>query len=148
MAPCSNYLQALADSHLVKPLFVGISAAFTDKTNVVVAIAIHDSVYLHDYSIHHVTIGDTGDPIADFVIGSLTEYEQKHLCKFVGGGLPSDLEKISPKLCSRLWTELDLVPISMRPDKEEDDSNMEDFTFWHARGVDEQADSMARKSVM
>ena len=25
---------------------------------------------------------------------------------------------------------------------------MEDFTFWHARGVDEQADSMARKSIM
>lgn len=130
------------------PLFVGISAAFTDKTNIVVAIAIHDSVYLHDYSIHHVSISDNGDPIADFVIGSLIEYEKKHLCKFVGGGLPSDLEKISPHLCSRLWTELDLVPITLRPDREDEDANMEDFTFWHARGVDEQADSMARKSVM
>ena len=136
----------------IKPLFVGISAAFTDKTSVAVAIAIHDSVYLHDYSIHHISISSTperDDPVANFIVSSLQEYEKKHLCKFVGGGLPSDMEKISPRLCSRLWSELDLVPITMRPDQEgEEGANMEDFTFWHARGVDEQADSMARKSIM
>ena len=89
----------------IKPLFVGISAAFTDKTSVAVAIAIHDSVYLHDYSIHHISISSTperDDPVANFIVSSLQEYEKKHLCKFVGGGLPSDMEKISPRLCSRL----------------------------------------------
>ena len=38
----------LTDKRKLKPLFVGISAAFTEKTSVAVAIAIHDSVYLHE----------------------------------------------------------------------------------------------------
>lgn len=147
-----HQINCLANQCKIKPLFVGISAAFTDKTSVAVAIAIHDSVYLHDYSIHHINVSATpekDDPVADFIIKSLQEYEKKHLCKFVGGGLPSDMEKISPNLCSRLWSEVDLVPVTMRPDMEgEEGGNMEDFTFWHARGVDEQADSMARKSIM
>lgn len=116
-----------------------------------VAIAIHDSIYLHDYSIHHLNLDDVTDdkdPIATFVVNSLREYEHIHLCKFIGGGVPFDLERISPSLCSKLWFELDLVPISLRPDEEAAMRGTEDFTFWHARGVDEQADSMARKCIM
>lgn len=108
-------------------------------------------MYLHDYSIHHIKLDGektTEDPIADFVIKCLGEYEQKYLCKYVGGGVPMGLEQLSPTLSSRLWSELDLVPISMRPDLEGSEENKEDFTFWQARGVEEQADSMARKSVM
>lgn len=91
---------------------------------------------------------DDTDPIADFVIASLRTYEQKSLCKYIGGGLPVDLEQVSPSLCSRLWSELDLVPLALWPDQEGSQRNMEDFTFWKDRGVDEQADSMARKSIM
>ncbi|KFY93110.1 hypothetical protein V498_04554 [Pseudogymnoascus sp. VKM F-4517 (FW-2822)] len=134
------------------PLFVGISAAFSDDPNVaVVAIALHDSVYLHDFTVHNVSFPyprDDTDPIADFVIASLRTYEQKSLCKYIGGGLPVDLEQVSPSLCSRLWSELDLVPLALWPDQEGSQRNMEDFTFWKDRGVDEQADSMARKSIM
>jgi hypothetical protein len=88
------------------------------------------------------------DPISDFVITSLFEYEHEHLCKFIGAGVPCNLEKIAPKLCSRLWSEVDIVPISLRPDQAGHETEMTDFTFWHARGVDEQADSMARKCIM
>lgn len=134
---------------MTQPLFVGIAAAFSEKNTVAVAIAMHDSVYLHDYSVHHVPLNEeksSKDPIADFVIHTLCEYERKYLCKYIGGGVPRDLEHISPTLCSRLWSELDMVPISLFPDQE--GTQKEDFTFWHARGVDEQADSMARKSIM
>ncbi|KFY53838.1 hypothetical protein V497_08162, partial [Pseudogymnoascus sp. VKM F-4516 (FW-969)] len=133
------------------PLFVGISAAFTADPNVaVVAIALHDSVYLHDFTVHNIplpTPGDGTDAIADFVIKSLAAYEKKSLCKYIGGGVPVDLERISPSLCSRLWSELDLVPLALFPDQEGSQTEMEDFTFWKDRGVDEQADSMARKSI-
>lgn len=99
---------------------------------------------------HNVTLPtprDDTDPIADFVIKSLRIYEQKSLCKYIGGGLPVDLERVSPTLCSRLWSELDLVPLALWPDQDDSQKDMEDFTFWKDRGVDEQADSMARKSI-
>lgn len=90
---------------------------------------------------------DSTDPIADFVVESLRKYQKKSLCKYIGGGLPVDLERVSPSLCSRLWSELDLVPLSLWPDQEGSEKDMEGFTFWKDRGVDEQADSMARKSI-
>ncbi|KFY85179.1 hypothetical protein V500_08631 [Pseudogymnoascus sp. VKM F-4518 (FW-2643)] len=152
--PSQYRLQVAEKQHgavTLTPLFVGISAAFTDDPNVaVVAIALHDSVYLHDFTVHNVTFPtprDDTDPIADFVIKSLRKYEQKSLCKYIGGGLPVDLERVSPSLCSRLWSELDLVPLALWPDQEDSQKDMEDFTFWKDRGVDEQADSMARKSI-
>ncbi|KFY09286.1 hypothetical protein V491_08278 [Pseudogymnoascus sp. VKM F-3775] len=152
--PSQYRLQVAQKQHgavTLTPLFVGISAAFADEPNVaVVAIALHDSVYLHDFTVHNVPLpanhGDS-DPIADFVIASLQKYQKKNLCKYIGGGLPVDLERLCPSLCSRLWSELDLVPLALWPDQEGSQKEMEDFTFWKDRGVDEQADSMARKSI-
>lgn len=51
---------------------------------------------------------------------------------------------MSPSLCSRLWLELDIIPIVMRPD---DDLNKRN-NFWDVKRVDEQADSMARKCIL
>ena len=82
-----------------------------------VAIAIHDSVYLLDYSVQTIDLGDSlaagEDLIADHVIYELENYERENLAKFIGAGVPYDLMKKSPKLCSRLWLELDIVPISI-----------------------------------
>jgi hypothetical protein len=141
----------VADRKTLQPLFIGLATAFQDDGHTLaIAVAIHDSVYLHDFSVQHINLEDhkgQADPIADFIIDALRQYEHNHLCKWVGGGVPLELEKLSPTLCSRLWSELDLVPISMKPDVEAE-THAEDFTFWHARGVDEQADSLARKSIM
>ncbi|OBT49587.1 hypothetical protein VE04_09669, partial [Pseudogymnoascus sp. 24MN13] len=139
--PSKYRLQVAEKQHgaiTLTPLFVGVSAAFTDdEPNVaVVAIAVHDSVYLHDFTVHNVplpTPRDSTDPIADFVVESLRKYQKKSLCKYIGGGLPVDLERVSPSLCSRLWSELDLVPLSLWPDQEGSEKDMED--------------SMARKSI-
>jgi len=84
---------------------------------VAVAIAIHDSTYLLDYSVKTIELGDGHvngeDSVADHVISELEGYERENLAKFIGAGLPHDLMKKSPKLCSRLWLELDIVPISI-----------------------------------
>ena len=88
------------------------------------------------------------DPIADYVIAELASYEHNNLAKFVGAGLPFELVKKSPKLCSRLWLDLDIVPISILPESEGHEAELKDRTFWSAKCVDEQADSMARKCIM
>jgi hypothetical protein len=81
------------------------------------------------------------------VLQELKAYEHQNLSKFIGAGLPYALMKKSPRLCSRLWLELDIVPIVMKPDMEGDEGANE-RTFWEQKCVDEQADSMARKCIM
>lgn len=39
------------------------------------------------------------------------------------------------------------MPLALWPEQDDSQKEMEDFTFWKDRGVDEQADSMARKSI-
>jgi hypothetical protein len=115
-------------------------------------VAIHDNTYLLDFSVQTIEINGhlerNEDPIADYVIEQLESYEHRNLCKFVGAGLPVDLIKRAPKLCSRLWLELDIVPITIKPEAESHEVEAGDTSFWSAKCVDEQADSMARKCVM
>lgn len=82
------------------------------------------------------------------MIVSLEAYEHENLCKFVGAGLPVELLKRAPQLCSRLWLDLDIVPISIKPEVESHEAEAGDPSFWATKCVDEQADSMARKCVM
>ena len=130
-----------------KTLYLGISAVFSDDHTAVVALAIHDTVYLVDFSVKHIVLDDAmkmgADLIADHVIAEVTRYEHENFSKFIGAGLPTTLKYMSPTLCSRLWLELDIVPIVMRPDDEHKEKS-----FWDVKRVDEQADSMARKCVM
>lgn len=112
------------------------------------AIAIHDTTYLIDFSVKHIVLDDAmkmgADMIADYVIGEVEKYEHENFSKFIGAGLPTTLKYMSPTLCSRLWLELDIVPVVMRPDDETSKAN----SFWDVKRVDEQADSMARKCIM
>lgn len=120
---------------------------FSDDHTAVVALAIHDSVYLVDFSVKHLELDDQGDEdgdrIADYVIEAIESYEHENFSKFIGAGLPTTLKYMSPTLCSRLWLELDIIPIVMRPDEEHKEAS-----FWDVKRVDEQADSMARKCIL
>jgi hypothetical protein len=110
-------------------------------------LAIHDTVYLVDFSVKHIVLDDAlqmgHDAIADHIIAEVEKYEHENFSKFIGAGLPTTLKYMSPTLCSRLWLELDIVPIVMRPDEEHKEKS-----FWDVKRVDEQADSMARKCIM
>jgi len=107
----------------------------------VVAVAIHDETYLLDFSVKTVNLQAGHDVIADHVIKELESYEKLHLAKFIGAGIPFEVSKKCPKLCSRLWLELDIVPITIMAEVEGDEARK----FWGVKDVDEQADSMARK---
>ncbi len=131
----------------MQTLYLGVSAVFSNDHTVVVAIAIHDTIYLVDFSVKHIELDDTlkagQDLIGDYVISQVQNYERENFAKFIGAGLPTTVKYMSPMLCSRLWLELDIVPIVMRPDDEH-----KEVSFWDAKRVDEQADSMARKCIM
>ncbi|KKA29684.1 hypothetical protein TD95_001351 [Thielaviopsis punctulata] len=128
-------------------LYLGISATFSDDHTAAVAIAIHDTTYLVDFSIANVDLGngDTSgsDAVAQHIVDEITNYEHSNYAKFIGAGLPVTLKCMSPNLCSRLWLELDIVPIVIR-----NDENPKRKSFWDIKGVEEQADSMARKCLM
>ncbi|EKD13983.1 trehalose synthase [Drepanopeziza brunnea f. sp. 'multigermtubi' MB_m1] len=131
-------------------LYAGIAVAFGAEGSAVVAVAIHDNTYLIDFSVQTIQLEDaTGeDPIADYVVGELERYEHVNIAKFVGAGLPTELLKKAPKLCSRLWLDLDIVPISIVPELEGYEMSSKEKSFWNSKCVDEQADSMARKCIM
>ncbi|KAF4625233.1 hypothetical protein G7Y89_g12932 [Cudoniella acicularis] len=133
-------------------LYTGIAAAFSDSHTAVVAIAIHDNTYLLDFSVKTIELNGNLKPgedrIADYVVEELGRYERENLSKFIGAGVPHDLLKRSPKLCSKLWLDLDIVPISITPQVEGHESVLKDASYWELKCIDEQADSMARKCIM
>jgi hypothetical protein len=129
-------------------LYLGIAAVFKDEGTAVVSLAIHDTVYLIDFLVKHITLSESvkegEDLISEFAIEEIKRYERTNFSKFIGAGMPVTLKYMAPQLCSRLWLELDIVPIVMRPDEE----HKGDKAFWDIKRVDEQADSMARKCIM
>lgn len=129
---------------------------FSDSDAAVVAITIRDSIYSVDFCVNHLKFDnlppgvDAGAHVANHIVSELTKYERKHLSKFLSAGLPESLLARSPKLASRLWAQLDIVPIALHigGGYKQDTALVQGQNHWDAKSPDEQADSMARKSVM
>ncbi|KAI1811885.1 glycosyltransferase family 4 protein [Poronia punctata] len=126
------------------PLFIGISYIVAED-KIIVSLAFHDHTYLVDFTIEHLPLKATRiegkhgrDLIADFVLETTGRYERENHVKFVGAAMPKRLVEISPRICPRLWLEMDVVPIVVS-------YSIEKARLWYSRNVDEQADSMARK---
>ena len=66
----------------------------------------------------------------------------------MGLAMPLRLARQCPDLCSRLWMELDIIPLAL-PEEHKDPSRQEltSNLNWDARTVDEQAESLGRKCV-
>jgi alpha,alpha-trehalose phosphorylase (configuration-retaining) len=128
----------------------------TEKNTVAVAIAIRDTVYLHDFSVNHLELGDgvsqnvstSHNVITEHIIHELFSYERQDYCKFIGAGIPLHLMEMAPTLCSQLWAKLDIIPITLRSHGDATGLDIEHQSFWNAKDIDEQADSMARKAIM
>jgi alpha,alpha-trehalose phosphorylase (configuration-retaining) len=59
--------------------------------------------------------------------------------------MPIELSERCPALCSRLWKELDIVPVVLH--ESENSSRDSNETPWKAKSVDELAESMAQKCI-
>ncbi|KAI0817743.1 glycosyltransferase family 4 protein [Xylaria sp. FL0064] len=124
----------------VTSMFMGISYKVTDNATTV-SLAFHDHTYLIDFTIEHLprSRADGKDVIVEFVIEAASEYERQNNVKFVGAAMPRRLiEERGPAICSRLWLDLDVIPLVISHSDEKARS-------WAAKSTDEQADSMARK---
>lgn len=90
--------------------------------------------------------------IGDYVIGSLRNYSDCQMEKFIGLAMPKKVADECPTLCSRLWAELDVIPLVLDEGnrKSSDDKFIfglpESKSWWH-KSLDEQAESMGRKCV-
>lgn len=109
-------------------------------------------MYLQDFSVKPLELNGPEskrkDMVTDYIINDLWNYERKFFCKFIGAGIPNELLKKAPKLSSRLWSELDIVPISLKRNQESCRPGVKNSAYWDIKCVDEQADSMARKCIM
>lgn len=92
-----------------------------------------------------VTVEERAEYFAEDIISKIKHYRENHCFKFVGAGLTTDTVKLCPQLPTRLWLELDIVPLVLP----------------HATGrhnvgcieeprhltIDEQADAVVRKAL-
>lgn len=124
-----------------------MSAVVDTNNNAIVALGAHDTTYLIDFAQAKIPLGNSSkldrDVIVEEIIDRVQKYEKDNFVKFIGAGMPTTLQAMSPSLCSKLWLELDIVPIVMQPD-----GTVKENNFWQVKRVDEQADSMGRKCIM
>jgi hypothetical protein len=93
-----------------------------------------------------ISIQELPNFLANFLVAKLKKYREDHSFKYIGAGINEKVVRYSPQLPSRLWQELDIVPLVLEDQRRPD-------TFRAQRGhtqvyVDEEADTMARKALM
>ncbi|KZT44118.1 trehalose phosphorylase [Sistotremastrum suecicum HHB10207 ss-3] len=96
------------------PMWAGIASAVVPN-GIDVGISISDATYSVDYASHVVPKGAnpqaTAKNLEDHILGVLRTFSHEHVCKFLGVGVTVLLLKEVPNLCTRLWLDLDIVPI-------------------------------------
>lgn len=143
------------DPVICQTIYAGISALFEESKSTL-SIAIRDATYLLDFLEQNFMPEEPAATpscvaLTDFILQELRTFSERHLEKFVGVALPERMANRCPKLCSRLWAELDIVPLVLKGERKIEPDHLSDdrpkYTGWETRGVDEQAESMGRKCV-
>ncbi|KAF7304663.1 Trehalose phosphorylase [Mycena kentingensis (nom. inval.)] len=94
------------------PMWIGIAGSVDEGNKLSICLEIHDSVYASDYASAEVALSkNRAVDIENFVIKTIREFSTEHLCKFLGAGITTSLLKEAPNLTTRLWLELDIVPV-------------------------------------
>lgn len=136
-----------------KSIYAGITTSFSEEHGSTIAVAIRDATYLLDFIEERYEASQhqpSADEAVDFIIYQLKAYGEKHLEKIVGVAMHRHVAATCPTLCSRLWAELDIIPLVL-PGL----SLLGRFASlaqaqprsWESKTIDEQAESMARKCV-
>ncbi len=89
-----------------------------------------------------VEVKDDRDAITECILEHVQAYEHENMAKFIGAALPNNMLEITPTLCSRLWLELDIVPLALPAESQHNRD------LWEVKLIDEQADSMARRCIV
>ncbi|MCJ1410212.1 hypothetical protein MMC19_004297 [Ptychographa xylographoides] len=127
--------------------YAGVAAA-VDGEMIKIGLSTNDATYSTDFAVLGIEGANESKKrraqlIANFLIETLLKYQTEHLCKFLGVGVTESLyQNLSPQLPSKLWAELDVVPMVFKIGTSYPGLGSLEQT------VDEQADSMARKCIM
>jgi glycosyltransferase involved in cell wall biosynthesis len=98
-------------------MWAGIAGAIVNGGSAIeIALSVHDSVYNTDFASACIPYNPnepekSATEIEKHVIQTLRGFSKEHLCKFLGAGITLTLLKESPNLCTRLWLDVDVVPI-------------------------------------
>ncbi|KAJ5684151.1 uncharacterized protein N7477_000496 [Penicillium maclennaniae] len=94
-------------------IYAGISAHFSDNHASVIAISLRDCTYLLDSfeNVFDHRKQPSCEEATEFIVSRLRTYGEKHLEKIVGVAMPMHVAHHCPRLCSRLWAELDIIPL-------------------------------------
>ncbi|EYE94732.1 putative trehalose synthase (Ccg-9) [Aspergillus ruber CBS 135680] len=119
-----------------------------------VALAIRDTTYLLDFIQRDMSAGETGPShvvITNYVLSRLRRFTDEHSDKFMGLAMPQRVATLYPELCSRLWTELDVIPLVLPEERHlQERQSQRDLPTGvdvDSREIGEQAESMGRKCV-
>lgn len=117
-----------------------------------VALAIRDTTYLLDFFQSDLSTTENGcdENVVDYVITKLRQFSSEHFEKVMGLAIPQRLAKRCPDICSRLWIDLDVIPLALPEEQRQDGLARQRSTSdisWESRYTDEQAESLGRKCV-
>jgi hypothetical protein len=151
-------------------LYIGIAVADGLGSSIDIAFVIHDGTYSIDFAT--VSIGaelsNSSEPSAttseansgtstpataegrvdyfvEEIISKIKHYRDQHFYKFVGAGLTTKAAKTCPQLPTRLWLELDIVPLVLEPSSGRQNTGTPDAPKYMM--VDVEADAVVRKAL-
>ncbi|KAG0159460.1 hypothetical protein PDIDSM_6982 [Penicillium digitatum] len=137
-------------------IYAGVSSDFEDHYTSTIAIAMRDTTYLLDFIEKQFSNGQaSAEEATEFIISELKAYSMHHLEKTVGISMPEQVANHCPRLCPRLWAELDIIPLVLSNAtlidrvsiEQASESQKPKSNGWDEKTIDEQAESMARKGV-
>jgi hypothetical protein len=151
-------------------VYIGIAVADGLGSSIDIAFVIHDGTYSMDFATVSIgaesssssepsaatseansgtTTPATAEERADYfveeIIRRIKHYRDEHFYKFVGAGLTTKAAKTCPQLPTRLWLELDIVPLVLEPSSGSQNTGTPDAPKYMI--VDEEADAVVRKAL-
>lgn len=131
-----------------KATFGGLSGERPKSENakVNVSVAIRDGTYLLDFhgrEFDEEEYETNPSAIVEYLVTGLKRYCEVHVQKMMGLAMPNFVHTRLPSLCSRLWTDLDVIPVVLPENR----FTTPNGTPWTSRTLDEQAESMSHKLV-
>ncbi|KAK5690110.1 hypothetical protein LTS12_028827, partial [Elasticomyces elasticus] len=133
-------------------IYAGYSVSPSKDGMSTVALAIRDTTYLLDFfqSDLSTTENECDENVVDYVITKLRQFSSEHFEKVMGLAIPQRLAKRCPDICSRLWIDLDVIPLALPEEQRQNGLARQRSTSdisWESRYTDEQAESLGRKCV-
>ncbi|KAH6622016.1 putative trehalose synthase-like protein [Boeremia exigua] len=162
--------QDTSTSTSLETVWIGIAVSDGLDGSIEVAFVIHDGTYSIDFattsiggnssnssetsasnsdtnsgSVTPATSEERAEFFAEDIVSKVKHYRDEHFFKFVGAGLTTKAVQTCPQLPSRLWLELDIVPLVLEPSSGKHNTGNPDTP--HYKTVDEEADAVVRKAL-